>query len=361
MASQSSRQPAASGESASPGRSWAGAFVLSIAALAVAVVALLFAAAQAFDSPHTQHTQTVPVAADPPPALPDRVFPGPIATGEAANEPVESTIETVAESATPSPADQSAASAIHPDARLMQAVQEVLGHSSDDYGVVVYRLSDGRGMVLNPDKVFYSASLFKLSTLYEVELQHTAGTLDFANAVQYSGADIEEDLGTLGSVPIALDGTLPMDEALDAMITKSDNSTAHALLRLVGNANVDAAIAKLGATKTSVNTTELPTTAYDMALIMRAVILGTGVSATDRDQMRSLLLRQETRSGIPAGLPAGVKVGNKTGNWDDATHDVAFVEAKTGTYIIAVLSDHAWDWTPISAVSEAVYKVMLDG
>ena len=115
------------------------------------------------------------------------------------------------------------------------------------------------------------------------------------------------------------------------------------------------------ASKTSVNTSDLPTSAYDMALIMRAVVLGTGVTSADRDQMRGLLLRQETRSGIPSGLPRDVKVGNKTGNWDDATHDVAFVEAKTGTYIIAVLSDHAWDWSPISAVSEAVYKVMADG
>ena len=356
--SSSSRQPAASGESASSGRSWLGAFALSIAALAIAVVALLFAAAEAFNS-----TPRAPalVAAVPAPVLPDRVFPGPISRGEALDGPLESTVSAVLASPTPSPAEQSAASAIHPDAGLLRAVQDVLGRNSDDYGVVVYRLSDGRGMVLNPDKVFYSASLFKLSTLYQVELDHSAGTLDFANPVQYSGADIEEDLGTIGSVPIGVDGTLPMDEALDAMITKSDNSTAHALLRLVGNSNVDATTAKLGASKTSVNTTDLPTSAYDMALIMRAVVLGTGVTAADRDQMRGLLLRQETRSGIPSGLPRDVKVGNKTGNWDDATHDVAFVEAKTGTYIIAVLSDHAWDWSPISAVSEAVYKLMADG
>jgi beta-lactamase class A len=53
-----------------------------------------------------------------------------------------------------------------------------------------------------------------------------------------------------------------------------------------------------------------------------------------------------------------VKVGNKTGTWDNATHDVAFVEAPGGTYVIAVLTDGSGGWAPIARVSAAVYSLL---
>ena len=79
--------------------------------------------------------------------------------------------------------------------------------------------------------------------------------------------------------------------------------------------------------------------------------------AASRDA-RELLLRQKTRDGVPAGLPAGVSVGNKTGTWEGATHDVAFVEAPSGTYVITVLSDKDWGWALITRVSRAVFDVL---
>ncbi len=357
MASRTERIGAGqANRSTSATRTWIGALVLSLAALGIAVGALFLVAAAAFDS--------APVAAPPAaqqidhvPSLPTDV----LRPGEAGVRPAETNVGAVHVAAPQALAPQLNAPTLQDDPRLAAAIKNVLGDSIDDYGIVVYRLSDGRGISHNADKVFYSASLFKLSTLYEVEVQHALGRLDFAQPVQFSEEDVAEDLGTLGSIPLSAEGTLPMEEALEAMITRSDNATAHALLRLVGNTSVDATLARLGAHQTSVNSIELPTTAHDMALVMRAVVLGTGVSPAARDAMRNLLLRQETRAGIPSSLPRNVLVGNKTGNWEDATHDVAFVEAQNGTYIIAVLSDHAWDWGPIAAVSEAVYDLMAAG
>ncbi len=74
--------------------------------------------------------------------------------------------------------------------------------------------------------------------------------------------------------------------------------------------------------------------------------------------MIGLLLRQETRLGVPRLLPTNVRVGNKTGTWPGATHDVAFVDAPTGLYVIAVLSDRGWDWDPIARVSRGVYEAL---
>ena len=65
-----------------------------------------------------------------------------------------------------------------------------------------------------------------------------------------------------------------------------------------------------------------------------------------------------TRFGIPQLLPPPIAVGNKTGTWPSATHDVAFVDAPGGAYVIAVLSDRGWVWEPIARVSRAVYAVL---
>lgn len=244
------------------------------------------------------------------------------------------------------------------DVRIAAAIRDALGVDSEHYGVVVKRLRDGRGASLNADREFYAASTFKLAVLLEAERRLSAGTLKLDDRLQLSAEDVTEDLGTLGNLDLAADGSVSIRAAVEAMVTLSDNSTAVALLHLLGAGNIDATLAELGLQHTSVNTRDLPTTAGDMALMMEAVVTGKGMSEAARRDARELRLRQEVRDGIPAGLPAGVNVGNKTGTWEGATHDVAFVEGPSGTYVITVLSDKDWDWAPISRVSGAVFDVL---
>ncbi len=244
------------------------------------------------------------------------------------------------------------------DARLQAAILDQLGADAGRFGVVVRRLSDGRGAAVNADRVFYAASTFKLAVLYEAERQRSLGLLDFNSRLALSSEDRSEDLGTLADLPVDEDGSLSIAEAVEAMIVSSDNASAATLMRLLGAAAIDETLASLGLRHTSVNTRDLPTTAGDMALLMEAIVRGTGVSQEARDHMRSLLLAQRTRDGIPAGLPAGTSVGNKTGTWEGVTHDAGFVETPYGVYVIAVLSAGERDWAPITRVSGAVYAVM---
>lgn len=250
------------------------------------------------------------------------------------------------------------ATARHGDPALLTAIETALGDRADHFGVVVVRLTDGRSAVLNGDQVYYAASLFKLALLYDAGRLISTGSLDPDSRLQLTDTDFAEDLGTLGEVHIAEDGTVLVREALSAMVTLSDNTSAVALLHRLGGANIDATLREAGIENTSVNTEELPTTASDMARIMELIVRGDGLSEEATQLMRSLLLDQRTRTGIPQGVPRGIEVGNKTGNWEGATHDVAFVDAPGGTYIIAVLSDGSWEWDPLVAVSSAVYAAM---
>src|SRR3989454_6086359 len=93
----------------------------------------------------------------------------------------------------------------------------------------------------NADTEVIAASLYKLGILAEAERRVDAGELHYNDTVVIQDEDITED----GSFEDA--GTeLTLDEALEAMITISDNGTALALWHILGGANIDQTLAKAG-------------------------------------------------------------------------------------------------------------------
>jgi beta-lactamase class A len=244
------------------------------------------------------------------------------------------------------------------DPILRRAIEDALGPDLEHTSVVVRRLSDGRSASVNGEREYYAASTFKLAILYEAERRRSLGELNLDDVIYFNVDDLSEDLGTLDYLSFEADGGVRIQAALEAMVTYSDNSSAVALLHLLGGDAIDETLRTLGLTAMSVNTRDLPTTATDLALLMQAIAEGRGLSEEARDEARSFLMGQKTRDGIPAGLPWDMRVGNKTGTWEGATHDVAFVEAPGGTYVIAILSDKGWAWDPLQRVSGAVIDQM---
>lgn len=311
---------------------WRIAFPLAIGALLASLAVLAVVVASAVD-----RGERAPVSA---------AIMAPAATGESATFPPA----TVASDATPV-----AVVPFATDPELQSAIEAALGDDLDHFGVVVYRLRDGHGATINPDRVFYAASLFKLAVLYEAERRHAAGELGYDDTLQITEADAAEDLGTIGFLDLGPDGEITIAAALEAMVTLSDNATAVALLHHLTGAAIDTTLLEIGLHATSVNTQELPTTAADMAALMAVAYTGVSLDQPSRDHLRDLLLRQTWRAGIPSSLPPEVAVGNKTGTWPGDTHDVAFVEAPNGAYIIAILCDTDYNWDAIARVSRAVY------
>ena len=241
------------------------------------------------------------------------------------------------------------------DRELEQLVRDVLGDERGRYGVVVKDLQHGTGAALNPDKVFYAASLFKLAVMVEAYRQHEAGRLRLDALLPVTAADAAEDLGTLDLLDIAVGDRLTVGELVELMVTVSDNTASVMLRNALGRQQIDRTMRALGLRATSVATPALPTTAADMAVLLEAITTGRAVSPRASRAMEQLLRQQRVRDRIPAGLPAGVAVGNKTGNWEHATHDVAIVYAPAGTYLLVVLSDHPHDGSVITELSRQVY------
>lgn len=334
---------------------WSVALILALFAAALSATALAFVVVRAFDEPppradaldqfptataQPSATSAIPTATHTPPALASRT-PRPSVT-VAPVQPFGRSLTLV------------------DDRGLRERIEDALGDKAPEFGVVVVRSADGRAAFVDPDRVFYSASLFKLAVLYEAGLRLSRAELALDDRLHLSEEDLAEDLGTAQYLDLAEDGTLSIQETLEAMVTFSDNSTAVALLHLFGGGTIDSTLRGLGIETMSVSTTELPTTARDMARLMDAVVAGEGLDPATQELLMGMLSRQQIRGGVPAGLPDGVVSGNKTGTWDSITHDVAYVLADSGAYVIAVLSASDRDWRTIADVSEAVYTAMAE-
>lgn len=239
------------------------------------------------------------------------------------------------------------------DPQLAGVMREALGGDVDRYGVVVKRLIDGRGAMLAPTRSYYAASLFKLEVLYELFWQRQTGQVRFDESLEVTPRHVEYDLETLHWQVGAF---VPIPDLARAMITYSDNAAAIMLADRLGGWNINLHLQALGFGRTEY-TTELPTTAGDMAALVEMIGRGRAVSVDASREMLRLMADQQVRDRIPAGLPAGTLVANKTGNWDNACHDVAVVYAPSGPYVIAALSDMPGCAGEVATLSRAVYNL----
>src|SRR5688500_7045491 len=92
----------------------------------------------------------------------------------------------------------------------------------------------------HPDEQVIAASLYKLGVLAEAERRVETGELHYSDTITIRPEDVVEysfeEAGT----------EMTLDEALESMITISDNGPALALWHLLGGANIDATLIREG-------------------------------------------------------------------------------------------------------------------
>ena len=232
--------------------------------------------------------------------------------------------------------------------RLDQALLGVEGH----IGVAVKELGSGRGAVLGGSLELPAASLYKLPVLYTV---FDAG-LRLTEDLPISDEALSYDAGTM---ELGAGETLTVAEALERMVTLSDNTSAIMLGSRVGATRVNASIAALGMETTHYSLERMTTSALDMLRLMDVLAQGKAVSPSASADMLHLLLRQRVNNRLPRLLPATVQIAHKTGNLPGTVNDVGILYGPSSTIAVAVLvsdtSDEASAATGIARAALAAY------
>jgi len=240
-----------------------------------------------------------------------------------------------------------------PDPALREVIETALPDFGGEYSVVVHNLLDGRYAAFNEKQVYYGASLFKSSLMYEAFIQREAGELDFAMEVTLDEEYVAYDLGTLEFLGLEEGDIITIEDAIRAMTIVSDTPTAVLIQDLIGF-KADQTLLKLGIEDTQFLNSRLPATADGMARLFTAIASGEGVSDESRLDMLNLMRQEHFGGGVIAGTPAGTAIAHKTGSFANAAHDVAIVWGPTGPYIIAVMTNASYNFDPVRDVAAAV-------
>jgi beta-lactamase class A len=199
------------------------------------------------------------------------------------------------------------------DSSELQEVVDAWAAGISGTASVVITDTDGVVLVtLNPDEIYFAASIYKLYVAYEGYRQVDAGKVD-VNEIYLNNQTRKE--------------------CLDLMIRESDSPCAEELWVEIGKQELTNILVSYGITNTSM--TAISTTAADAANMLARIARGEGLSADSRNALLESMKNQIFRDSLNKGFSENVTIYNKIGfNEMVEYHDVAIVELQSGEQII---------------------------
>jgi beta-lactamase class A len=260
---------------------------------------------------------------------------------------------------------------------LEAQVRAIAAEHHGDVALFAENLKTNETVAISPDTPVQTASVIKLTILYEALEQVRSGKAHFDDRITVTSADQVQGSGVLLFFDAPL--SLTLKDVLTMMVVMSDNSATNLAIDHLGLENIDARIRKLGLKDTYLYKKVFTppaagmvmpadqkkfglgkTTAREMAEVMtkivRCELAETGSPARAEDPVLcevalKMLHAQFYRSAIPRyldGMPGakGDSIANKTGSLDAVRNDVAAISTKNGMVIISAFTsnnkDHTW-------------------
>ncbi len=215
---------------------------------------------------------------------------------------------------------------------------------------------------LNPDQTFVAASLYKLALLLHVERLVEAGEQSYADAIRIEDDDVKH--GGANELP----GTvMTIDEALESMITYSDNGPALAFRRIFGVTSINTTLSdeKIGGFRIAGDPDQdNVVTPRAIATFLTKLADRKLVSAAASDRMLARLRRQHINDRLPRRLPAGVTVAHKTGDLVGYIHDVGIIDVPDGELVVVAMTSGASEsasYDFIARLGSALYNAWVAG
>ncbi len=258
-----------------------------------------------------------------------------------------------------------AAAIAQQDAALQARLQALAARYDGKVAIYATDLRSGKTAAIDPDTPVPTASVIKLTILFEALKQVQEGRASLGDRLTLTKDNQVGGSGVLGLFDTPLIVTLK--DALTMMVVVSDNTATNLAIDRLGLQNIDARITSLGLKDTWLyKKVFLPappnapadqkvfglgkTTAREMAEVMQHFATCDAFPKPLCDAALSMLKNQSDRDAIPRYL-GSLDVANKTGALDDVRNDVAIVYAKNGPIIISAFTYGNKDqsWTPDNA------------
>lgn len=289
------------------------------------------------------------------------------------------------------------------------ALDDYFGDLSGLVGVAVHDFSAGANFTYNATELYPTASTLKVPLLYALYRLADAGELDLSERITLTYNSRVPGSGVLQHMDEGLQPTLR--DLAELMIIVSDNWATDLLWNRMTTPVIDATLAEIGMSQTSLPMTifELfatlagvdatkPETDYDslqtfledydpqpdnpamvfdarndtsspadMVHLLKLIDAGEGLAGESREAILSILKHQNFTTILQGRLPAraGIEVAHKTGSLRGVKNDVGLVYSPKAHYAIAFLSRGQDDIPEVvdrmSRVSRWVYDSLAAG
>ena len=227
--------------------------------------------------------------------------------------------------------------------KLESIVQKELSGTKGNYAVVIKNLKTGERYYYNEHKTFETASLYKLFVMGTVFQNIQNGTMKHSDILSEEITVLNEKF-KIASVSAELtEGkiTLPVETALQRMITISDNYSALLLAAKVHLSKVALFLEQNSLNESTVGTSgeEPTTTANNMELFFKKLYEEDLANKIYTYEMLTLLKNQKLNGKIPKYLPKNITISHKTGELGRLSHDAGIVYTPSGDYVLIVLTE----------------------
>jgi beta-lactamase class A len=236
------------------------------------------------------------------------------------------------------------------EAQFKAIVDRYLSDLPGTFGVVVKDLKTGDTYMVNADRPFPSASLFKLGLVYEVYKEAKVGTLSLKTMMDITQAHMAESEGDEKLVPGM---SVTIERSLWFLITLSSNSAAHALHEHISWSDMNASMRAAGFVNTRMNgdpnepkygdwrDEQGSTTSLEMLRYFEMVNNKQLLDEDTSDQIMYLLRHQQVDDRLSYSLPKGIVMAHKTGNLPGTINDVGIIFGPQTDLYVGVISQGA--------------------
>jgi beta-lactamase class A len=227
-----------------------------------------------------------------------------------------------------------------PDAELQALIESVVSELGGTWGVAVKKLDTGQYAAYDGDRQHVSASLYKMWVLNELFRQAKVGLLDLDGYTNVSGADAAYD-ASLGDQRLYAGDEVTLRRLAYLMITVSDNTSSHTLVRILGPNNINRFMQRNGLKDSFLDWSgygDNLTTPIDVLREMELIATSRMVDAEASRQMTEIMLDQQVDNILAPGLPEEALFAHKHGNLGGLLHNAGIVYGPSGPFVIVAMT-----------------------
>ena len=229
--------------------------------------------------------------------------------------------------------------------QVQEIIQKDIAKNQGNWAIAIEDLKTGDKYFYHEKDVFPSASLYKLAVMWAtfdaLEKDQLKDDEELSSEKSYLDKILQSD-----NSDAALQNTSPEEKvsstvknALEAMITVSDNYSAVLLAQRLGWTDIDSLMEKEGLSGIDLTEKSPSVTAEATLDLLERIYRNKAVSWQASEKMKKLLFNQKINDRIPKYLPEEVKVGHKTGELGQVKHDAGIILGKNSHYIFVFLSE----------------------